>query len=270
MVKENKTKQKTDRKRTPTERYNNDNDNNNKTMTPIQTPQISEEFLGLVVLVNPYSTGCIIAQEISKRGYLIAALWSKGFSEAMKLHVPQSCGEMNYYAQWTQLDSLQATGEMIRDAAENCNTELVACIAGGEAGVDLADALSEHLGLLTNGTDVANRRDKKIQQELIRDVGMRSVRQAAGTKLEEVMDFLKSEAYPVVLKPTESAGSDGVKLCYNIEEASEHFEHLMKSQMVNGGDCPAVLCQEFLKGTEYVIDHVSLNGVHKVRGMEYP
>ena len=37
----------------------------------------------------------------------------------------------------------------------------------------------------------------------------------------------------------------------------------MEGQLVNGGDCPSVLCQEFLKGTEYVVDHVSRDGVHK-------
>ena len=37
----------------------------------------------------------------------------------------------------------------------------------------------------------------------------------------------------------------------------------MKSQMVNGGACPAVLCQEFLRGKEYVVDHVSRDGIHK-------
>ena len=35
-------------------------------------------------------------------------------------------------------------------------------------------------------------------------------------------------------------------------------------QMVNGGECPSVLCQEFLRGKEYVVDHVSRDGVHKV------
>ena len=39
------------------------------------------------------------------------------------------------------------------------------CIAGGEAGVDMADSLSERLGVLSNGAqgDFANRRDKKVQ-----------------------------------------------------------------------------------------------------------
>jgi hypothetical protein len=92
---------------------------------------------------------------------------------------------------------------------------------------------------------------------------MRSVRQAGGSKFEDVEDFLRTESYPIVLKPTESAGSDGVKLCPNFDEAKEHFHQLMNSQLVNGGDCGQVLCQEFLRGKEYVVDHVSLNGVHK-------
>jgi hypothetical protein len=43
--------------------------------------------------------------------------------------------------------------------------------------VDFADAFSEHLELLTNGTEVPNRRDKYIQQEMIRQAGLRAVRQ---------------------------------------------------------------------------------------------
>ena len=101
---------------------------------------------------------------------------------------------------------------------------VVACLAGGEAGVDFADALSERMNLRTNGTRIPNKRDKKIQQELIKDAGLRSVRQACGSKFEEVKEFLEKESFPVVLKPVESAGSDGVKLCHSFEEAEEHFK----------------------------------------------
>jgi hypothetical protein len=33
--------------------------------------------------------------------------------------------------------------------------------------------------------------------------------------------------------------------------------------MVHGRDCPAVVCQEFLQGKEYIVDHVSHDGIHK-------
>ena len=38
-----------------------------------------------------------------------------------------------------------------------------------------------------------------------------------------------------VLKPTDSAGSDGVKLCQSLAEAKEHFHHLLTVEAVNGG-----------------------------------
>jgi biotin carboxylase len=217
----------------------------------------------LVVLVDPYSTGCLIAQEMMRRGCAVMALWTIGFSDEMKTHIPLSCSGIKYYAEADEQDTMEATVAMVRETAGSGHN-VVACLAGGEAGVDCADALSEALQLVTNGTDIANRRDKKLQQELVKAAGMRSVRQGGGGVFEgEVRHFLETEDFPVVLKPTESAGSDGVKLCHTFEEAKEHFELLMDSQMVNGGECPAVLCQEFLRGKEYVVDHVSLDGIHK-------
>ena len=179
----------------------------------------------------------------------------------MKLHIPVSVNELQYHAEIDEAETLEATGAAVRKAAGGLR--VVACMAGGEAGVDLADALSEHLKVRSNGTQIPNKRDKKLQQELIKKQGLRSVRQAGGDKFEEVEPFLRREPFPVVLKPVESAGSDGVKLCHNFEEAKDHFNVLMKSQMVNGGECPAVLCQEFLRGKEYVVDHTSRDGVHK-------
>merc|ERR1712048_900353 len=77
----------------------------------------------------------------------------------------------------------------------------------------------------------------------------------------------RSESYPVVLKPSEAAGSEGVKLCNSFDEAKDHGELLMNSQMQVGSKSPSVLCQEFLRGKEYVVDHVSRDGVHKTTMM---
>ena len=94
-----------------------------------------------------------------RRGYNIAALWTDGFAEAMKSHIPMSCGQLDWYGQLDELKTLQETGEAVRKLAGDM--DIIACIAGGEAGVDFADALSEHLGVPSNGTDIPNRRDKK-------------------------------------------------------------------------------------------------------------
>lgn len=157
----------------------------------------------------------------------------------MKTHIPESCRDLTYIAQVDDMESwsIEQLISAIATAASNHAANLgrpkeyytiVACIAGGEAGVDMADALSERLGLLSNGTqgEFANRRDKKVQvrvysqcftafsshllsssnafivytfqQELVRKTGMRAVRQACGKTFEEVEEFLMSETFPVV------------------------------------------------------------------------
>ena len=221
----------------------------------------------VVVVVCPYSTGCVVVQEIQSRGYRVIALWPKTFSDAMKLHVPVSCGKMSYFAEVTEGDDPGETSRELYKAAGSL--KIVACICGGEAGVDLTDIMSERLLVRSNGTEgeFARRRDKKIQQELIKAAGIRSIRQCAGKKYSDVEAFLKSEDYPVVLKPTDGAGSDGVKLCHDIEEAREHFEHILVAEAINGGYNTEVLCQEYLNGKEYVIDTASRDGEHKTMGL---
>merc|ERR1711904_512589 len=158
--------------------------------------------------------------------------------------------------------SISETAKAVTEAIDKLGIKLGAVICGSEPGVTLADALSSELGVRTNGVS-DGRRDKKKQQELVKKAGLRSVRQAGGIQLSDVKDFLQSEPMPVVVKPVESAGSDGVKLCHTSEEAEEHFMLLMSSQRKCGSQNAAVLCQEFLKGKEYVVDHVSRDGVHK-------
>ena len=220
----------------------------------------------VVVIVDPYSTGTVVANEVMKRGFSVIALWTEKISDELKNHVPLSCSNMaEYYGAIVERDDIMSTMEAVYKKAGS--KKIVACLAGGETGVDLADQLSEKMKVRTNGVTLGNRKDKKFQQEIIRKHGLRSIRQAGGAEFSQVEEFLRSESYPVVLKPSEAAGSEGVKLCNSFDEAKDHFEVLMNSQLQVGGDCPAVLCQEFLRGKEYVVDHVSRDGVHKTTMM---
>jgi hypothetical protein len=95
----------------------------------------------------------------------------------MKTHVPISCrGSLNYHAVVEQQDDKmrirsRSQPRLLKRQAVPCGCHC----AGGDRGVDFADALSEYCGLLSNGTDIPNRRDKKIQQELVGAAGLRSV-----------------------------------------------------------------------------------------------
>ena len=216
-----------------------------------------------VVLVDPYSTGAMLAPELDLRGYGVIALWTKECGEN-RWHLPKAAEGFpeKFLAEVDEQDTLAETAFALRKAA---GEELLAMICGGETGVKLADALSEHMGLRGNTTTggMANRRDKQVQQDAVRDFGLRSVRSVCGRAWQEVKDFAETEVLPMIVKPVESAGSDGVKLCHSLAEVEEHFQLLMTSQRKCGAQGAAVLLQEYLKGTEYIVDHVSRDGVHK-------
>ena len=168
-----------------------------------------------------------------------------------------------FHAEVDELATLQETAQALIQAAES---EIAAIICGGETGVKMADALSEHMGLRGNTTagGMENRRDKQVQQDAVKASGLRAVRSVCGRRWEEVQHFVKTETFPIIVKPVESAGSDGVKLCRTPQEAEEHFQLLMNSQRKAGSQFgAAVLLQEYLKGREYIVDHVTRDGVHK-------
>lgn len=142
----------------------------------MSNPNAPAPARSLILIVDPYSTGCLVAMEIAKRGHPIIAIWTKGFNPEMKTHVPPPAKDLTYLAEiddvepWS-LDDLifavkDAASKQARKAGRSDDYYAIAgCIAGGEAGVDMADALSERLGVLSNGTqgDFATRRNKKVQ-----------------------------------------------------------------------------------------------------------
>ena len=112
-------------------------------------------------------------------------------------HIPVTCRGLKYVAQvddlpaWTLEDLVEGIGQAARRAATQMGKaedyfEIAGCISGGEAGVDMADRLSERLGVRSNGTqgDWANRRDKKVQVRAARgSVCARAGRRSTGTDL---------------------------------------------------------------------------------------
>lgn len=205
-----------------------------------------------------------MAFEAYRRGHAVMAVWCQELGEEFRSHVPDCCKTegFKYLCEIDEQSSVDATAAAVKEAAGDL--PIVACIVGGESGVTLADKLSVELGVTTNGIfSLGDRRNKSVQQKAVKASGLRAVREALGKQWSDVEAFVESESFPVVVKPVESCGSDGVKLCKTKEDARAHFDLLMNSQRKVGAQGAAVLCQEFLKGKEYVVDHVSCNGVHK-------
>ncbi|MCW2239654.1 ATP-grasp domain-containing protein [Azospirillum canadense] len=150
-------------------------------------------------------------------------------------------------------------GATIRELAALA-PELV--IAGIECGVELADQLSVRIGRVTNGLDRSEaRRNKYLMAETLREKGIRAVKQARVGDLASLVGWTEEHGdWPVVVKPINSAGSDGVSICHSTADVIRAYHAIAGMTNIMGKPNHDVLVQEFLKGDEYIINSVSCAG----------
>eukprot|EP01034_Spumella_vulgaris_P037707 gene37707-46522_t len=214
---------------------------------------------GAIVIVDPFSTGAHLAAEVFWDSP-VAALVQKG------LDIDYSATIQHNDKLDNQEQAIQETISAIRDLP----FPILAVIPGAETGVELADQLSHFMGLRSNGIEGSlARRNKYFMGETVRKTGIRTVKQATCTSISEVHTFLKTlhrdgDKLKCVVKPVQSAGSDDVFLCNSISEAETAFHKIFGNMNGLGQLNANVLVQEYLLGTEYVVDKVSIDGVHKI------
>ncbi|KAG6617631.1 Argininosuccinate lyase 2 [Phytophthora cinnamomi] len=238
---------------------------------------------GTVVVVDPFSTGAVLAHELMVRGYECVCVYSDRLEniESVASLVPEGL-TLEFAATVAYEGNLEQTVSAIRKAAKQvadrqnkkkqstkANAAVCAVFAGAELGVKLSDALTDAFGLEGNILKHSNaRRDKYLMGETLRSTGVRAVKQVKAKTWAEAEAFitqdLKPEPFEVVLKPLESAGTEDVVLCLSLEEAKRTFEGILGKINGLGLQNEAVLLQEYLEGDEYVVDTVSRNGEHKV------
>ena len=104
-------------------------------------------------------------------------------------------------------------------------------------------------------------------QETIRSQGLRAIHQQLCRGEADVRAFystLPGSEPRCVVKPNMSAGSDSVFLCHSLDDTLRAFRAIDGAHNGLGNVNEGALCQEYLSGTEYVIDGVSRDGVYKV------
>jgi len=224
----------------------------NRSTTPVNKTSTDIHY---IAIVDPYSSGKLLAPEFEKLGIACIAIHSQpnnreSFSDSF---IPQ---HFHKSIDWN---------ENVSELAQQLeNYSLLNIIAGTESGVTLADRLSNQLGFLCNDINkLGARRDKYLMQETLKKAGLRSIRQYRSDSLEEVSRWaLALGTWPIVIKPCSSAGSDGVSICFSLPHLHQAFNAILGHTNLMGGVNDSVLVQEFVEGTEYVIDTVSLHGQH--------
>ncbi len=145
----------------------------------------------------------------------------------------------------------------------------VAVVCGCELGVPLADRLAKALGVAGNSPDTTPlRRDKSRMQDALQRHGIRHIRSTVIACVEEAIAFAKAIGkYPVVLKPLLSSGSEGLHFCRDQAELEKWTGRMLGQKNWSGGVNQQLLVQEYITGTEYIVDCVSRDGVHTMTDM---
>jgi hypothetical protein len=213
-----------------------------------------------VAVVDPYSSGALLAPAFAKHGRESVAVKSRG--EVPELFRP-SFKPDDFVA------IVNGEKGAIGTASELERLDIRYVLAGSEPGVELADELCERLGLAANGrAQRAARSDKYLMGEAVRSRGLRAPAQFRSPHLDELQRWVRGHArWPVVVKPLRSVASDSVAVCRIEAELGRAHEAIAGRTNVLGLPNESVLVQEFLDGPEYVVDTVSHEGRHRVAAL---
>lgn len=139
-------------------------------------------------------------------------------------------------------------------------------VAGTETGIEVADLLAEHYGLPGNAVASSRaRRDKYEMGCVLRNAGLATPRFLRTDNLAELTAWaLDQTSWPIVLKPLASAGNDNVFFCHSETELATAFSTMLgKINRLGERNCH-VLAQTYLRGQQYLVNSVSIDGQHYI------
>jgi biotin carboxylase len=210
------------------------------------------------VVVDAYSTGRWLAPRFAAEGVPC-------------VHVQSAAEPPQFYAKTFQPQDFRENvvfdGSVARVLERLSSWDVAFVVAGAETGVPLSDALSEALTpSATNGTALSTaRRDKHEMANALRRAGLRAVEERkTGDVAEAVAWAAARDDWPVVVKPLDSAGTDGVHFCADEDELRESFTLLLEHPNALRGANHELLVQEQLRGREFIVNSVSCDGVHHI------
>ena len=144
--------------------------------------------------------------------------------------------------------------------------DIRAVFPGSEYGVRLADRIVKALGLRGNDPDTTYLRCNKAgMYEALGKAGIRRIESAEVSDEDDIRRFWKeNNLEKCVMKFAESAATVGLKICDSPEEAIEHYRKMKETVNGLGKKGDRILIQEFIGGTEYIVDTLSCDGKHMI------
>ncbi|KXG83289.1 ATP-grasp domain-containing protein [Pseudomonas mosselii] len=227
----------------------------------------------VVVVVDAYSIGSLIAPAFISRGYEC-------------IHVRSTDNVNAFYESWFRpadfiKDLPYISDALLDEQLSQYNVQFV--LAGCEFGVELAADLAAHFNVArhNNPAHAVRWRNKYEMHEALKRAGVRSIKHFRSAELVKIQEWIEEQnLFPVVLKPINSAGSDNIHICTNAAEVESAFAAVKGSRNIFLAQNEQVLVQQYLdnadfysemkadKGRdvdiEYCVNTVSVDGQHFV------
>lgn len=217
-------------------------------MKSLPIPSSEYQHVKVFVIIDGCSTGKNLAPLLRGYGYSVVHVLSL---RAQSIgYQPKETDYIACYKENENFDFL---------VQELSAFQIRAIIPGAEAGIGLADRLNEKFQLpIRNDFGKSEaRRNKYLMQEVIRQEGIRSVKQILVSDIKPLMEWVEKNGLPIVIKPLFSSGTDGVHFCYSAEDVHSAYFKLMENKTIYHESNLQIVAQEMLKGEEYMINTVS-------------
>jgi biotin carboxylase len=218
-----------------------------------------------VIIVDGYSSGRLLAGPFRAAGYQLLHIHSHGKPTTASF-------AESFWPDTFEVD-IRYHGNFSKLLAQLNGVNVQAVLPGADPGVLFADKLSHALHqvnpqIATNGIELG-RKDKFLMNEVLRAAGLDVALQVKAKNPAEAMTWVSAhrlfEKGPkkIVIKPLDSSGSRGLFIVSNESELENAFRVLASGHSGTGHAHHEVLLQEYLEGTEYVVNTVGIDGAHK-------
>jgi len=222
-------------------------------------PELAGPTAPTVVVVDPYSSGRFLVYDLAPKYQIICV---RSTLDVLPLFLKVYESHKHYFAETIDFKNMP---QLLARLKEWKGTKIVAVFAASEPGVELADELAEALKMpARNDTKLTKaRKDKATMQERLRECGIPAAEQTRSAQLLDLVQWatLRNQ-WPLVAKPTGSSGSDGVFFCKDVEDIKAAHAEVIGRMNPGGRRNTEIVLQEFLKGTEYIVDTCSHAGKH--------
>ncbi|MEV5784597.1 hypothetical protein AB0L42_26845 [Streptomyces sp. NPDC052287] len=208
---------------------------------------------GVVAVVAPFSSGKHYRDEIIHRGWKCVAVIP---AEDMLPPLYRGSPAPTEYQQVVTHDgSLDMTAQALRAL------QVTAVVAGTEIGVALTEQLAHRLNVPGNDPRTSHlRRDKGAMAAALTRADLDGPRSLSTDRLQDALSWAQSlpDVRDFVLKPADSAGSDGVAFCAGLGDIETAWKKLHQVPNAMGGGNDHLVLQERLRGSQYVVNSVSV------------